>query len=138
MYGYECRTGSEVVAQHRSARLAKKNRILELRSKITELLQEKTVRERNEFIRRVMSTEFRCLPFTPNARNFRQAASDRYDYSCAPVPQCGDEYYSACGMEDHYGEMRDYARVSSIEYFRAWKYLKERANEMGQTQGGRV
>ena len=138
MYDYDCRTGKEVVEQYRDIRHRKAVRLQELRKAAPALLPSLSVNKRNEFIRRVVSDEFRYLPFTPTTRNFWEEMKAQFRYSCEPIPHCGNEYYSACGMEDYYGECRDHARNTAIEYFRAWAYLKGFGDEVGQTEGGRI
>lgn len=138
MCDYEDRTGKEVVEQHRNMRHKMAVRLQELRHAAPALLPKLDAKGRNRFIRMVISDEFCYLPFTPTSRNFWEAMKSQFRYSCEPIPQCGNEYYSACGMEDYYGECRDYARRNALEYFRAWLYLKGLSDEVGQAEGGRV
>jgi len=124
MYEEELRSGEEVVNDHKKARNKKAARLRELRHAAPVMLEHLGVKDRNEFIKRVVSHEFYHIPFNPTSRNFWEAMKDQGRYGMSPVPQCGDEYYSCCGMEDYYGECRHQACLLAVEYFRAWVYVK--------------
>ena len=119
----DSRTGKEVVEYHRSARKHIAVKIKEARQQLKAyflLVDSESIRSINEFVRR----RFSKVPFKPTAENFRQAATDAFEFAQAPISSRGSEYYSCCGLEDVAGETKDYALVQAIEYFRAWKYMK--------------
>ena len=117
------RSGMEVFKLHQTRRSYLAAQMVETRNRIRELFPEL---DANAMVRLRFSLESRKAPFNPTANNFRQAASDKLAYSEEPISPCGNEYYSACGMEDHYGYQRDYAKCMAVEYFRAWKFMTDK------------
>ncbi len=114
------RTGVEVFRHHQSTRSDLAAQIMEMRRHIRSIAPELNA---NTMVSLRFSNELRRAPFNPTANNFRRAASDKLAYSKEIISPCGNEYYSACGMEDYYGERKEYARCVAVEYFRAWKFM---------------
>lgn len=135
IYGYEVRSGAEVVEHHRTHRHTYAQALREERQSMRALNAEHDfpfdAATLNKIVR--SNVQYRLghitrLPFRPTLDNFREAATNCYDYSESSwYNHLDTEYYSACGYDDYMGEKRDYARVQAIEYFRAWKYMKAQA-----------
>lgn len=132
-YGYPVVSGQEVVERHRESRARYAAALREERARVHAINEEhgkpfdavllnKIVRDN---VARKLGA-FRYVPFRPTSAAFRAAASERYAFGFSSwYNHLDTEYYSACGYDDYQGEIRDAAKATAVEYFRAWKYLKK-------------
>lgn len=124
MYNHECRTGREVVEQHRRARSDFAAELWVFRRKAQKFKHDFTIQEINGLSRKVFAKQRRWIPFRPTAAKFEQKAREMLAYSKEPIGHYGNEYYSCCGMEDAECYRKEEARNAAIEYFRAARYLR--------------
>jgi len=118
------RTGKEVVDFHTDRRSWLAKKIVKLRQEARRDFPELKA---NSLVRLALNKELKYKPFKPTVENFIYTATRMLAYSRTPIPYCGTEHYSCCGMEDYYGELRNSARTDAIEFFRAWKYMRNRS-----------
>jgi len=133
IYGYPVASGKEVVEHHRERRSTYARALREERARVHAInalhghpFGVKLVNQivRDNVARKLGSIQ--RVPFRPTSAAFRAAASERYAFGFSTwFNHLDTEYYSACGYDDYQGELRDAAKATAVEYFRAWKYLKE-------------
>lgn len=137
-YGYPVASGKEVVERHRERRSEYAQALRKERAHVHAINAKHGFPFESETINKIVRSNVehklgkpKYVPFRPTSELFRAAASNRYAFGFSTwYNHLDTEYYSACGYDDYQGELRDAAKAEAVEYFRAWKYLKEEeANE---------
>lgn len=126
---YPVESGCKVLKNHRDARSRRARELLVKRREVRSMVREHgigwSVRKQNNLVREACRRF--PAPFRPTLENFRRAARDQLAYSYEDWNNPLDtEYYSACGYDDYMYEKREWARSAAVEYFRAWRVLREK------------
>lgn len=129
---YPVATGESILNHHRNERQKRANALKQERQRIRDIVKECdvlswTVKDYNAIARSNVDYKMgKSVPFRPTLANFRKAYRYMLNFSYSGWDNPLDtEYYSACGYDDYQYERRESARSEAVEYFRAWKTLKE-------------